>query len=116
MKVSKRIDRIRHKLTRTGANFATTFDKYIDPSDPVDARPTYHIHPDCKNPHANLVQRFQNLNNLEGYANARLTARKASDEYANQFDCPTGEAAIAVNLECARLQAEVMQNFWDGLN
>lgn len=112
MKLSQRIERIISKLTRTGANFATNYDKFIDPSDPLDARPTYHIHPD----YAGSILRFKNLNDLEGYADARLRARKASDDYVDQFDYPVGESAIAVNMECARLQAKVMQDFWESLD
>ena len=115
MKLSQRVEKIVKKLTMTGANFAGSANKFISPSD-GDVMPTYHIHTDVYNPLVGNILRFKNLNDLEDYANVRLEARKASDEYANQFDCPTGVTAMAVNTECVRLQAEIMRNFWNELN
>lgn len=62
--MSKQHDRITQGLVAIGACWAVTSSKTILPNDGYDAKPTYHIHPDCSYPHEDAIKRFDTLKQL----------------------------------------------------
>lgn len=73
---------ITQKLSELGAAWAVTSAKTVLPNDGFDAKPTYHVHPDASYPHQNSIKRFDNLNEVAGYVDARERANQASDQSA----------------------------------
>lgn len=69
----------KHNLTvrmgKIGMAWATTDAKHTSPDDPmgdqVRGRKTYHVHPDCGEPWANAIKRFDTLKDLAEYISLR---------------------------------------------
>lgn len=71
---------ITQKLQSVGAAWAVRSDKWISPNDGFGAKATYHVHPDASYPHQSHIKRFDNLEEVAGYAKAREAAAAASSE------------------------------------
>ena len=71
---------ITQKLAAVGAAWAVRSDKHVSPNDGFGAKATYHVHPDVSYPHQNHIKRFDNLDEVAGYAKAREAAQNASSE------------------------------------
>lgn len=85
---SKRAN-ISEGLREIGACWAVTPQKCILPGDGYDAKPSYHIHPDCSDPHENSIIQFYTLDEIRRYIQARKTAATmpidAAMDYMEEF-------------------------------
>lgn len=63
-------DRVNSGLEQIGACWAIRSDKFIDPSDGYEAKPTYHIFPDATNPYNNSIIRFLSLKEILNWITA----------------------------------------------
>lgn len=73
-------DTITKGLQGIGACWAVTSSKTILPDDGFEAKPSYHVHPDCSYPHQNHIKRFYSLEEIADYIKARKAAAAAKDE------------------------------------
>jgi len=85
MTTRKQIER---GLEEIGACWAIRSDKYIDPSDELGSKPTYHVHPDREYPHVMYIMRFESLDMLWSWIAA---CKKAAMGSNHQVVCWTGD-------------------------
>lgn len=77
------IDQMSQALKSVGACFAVTTAKTLLPSDGFDAKPSYHIHPNCSNPRQDDIDRVYSQAQLRDYVQtAKAVKRATSDEKA----------------------------------
>jgi len=103
-------------LKEIGAAWATSARKYLCTDHNccnhlTGDKAAYHVHPDASYPHQNSIRKFRSLKEVWSYVQARKASIKASDDYADGFDCPTPQECESINARAAR----VMEDFWADL-
>lgn len=77
---------IEQGLEDIGACWAVRSDKFCDANDPyedqIEGRKTYHVHPDRTEPRQNAIKRFDNLDELWSWIDARKRAAASDDPFA----------------------------------
>ena len=117
MKMTKQHEMVTKGLTEIGAAWAVRSDRYICTNRQccdylAGDRRAYHVHPDASYPHQNSIKRFSNLDEVAGYIRACKKARRAAQEYADQFDCPSPEECARINEQANEIAFDIMQDFW----
>ena len=64
-------------LEDVGACFAVTTAKTILPNDGFDAKPSYHIHPDCSYPHEKDIERIYSQAQFQDWVRTMKAAKRA---------------------------------------
>ena len=76
------IDQMAKALQDVGACFAVTTAKTILPNDGFDAKPSYHIHPDCSYPYEKNIVRVYSQVQFQDWIRTVKAAQRATDQAA----------------------------------
>ena len=76
------IDQMAKALSDVGACFAVTTAKTILPDDGFEAKPSYHIHPDCSYPHEKHIVRVYSQAQFQDWVRTMKAAQRAVDQAA----------------------------------
>jgi len=74
------IDQMAQSLQSVGAVFAVTTAKTILPNDGLDAKPSYHIHPDANYPHERDIERVYSQKQLMDWVRTTKAAKRCADQ------------------------------------
>ena len=74
------IDQMSAALRSVGACFAVTTAKTILPNDGFDAKPAYHIHPDCSNPRQEDIERVYSQEQFKDWIRTMKAAMRATSQ------------------------------------
>ena len=67
-------------LKSVGACFATSTAKFVAPTDPIGAKPTYHIHPDAANPRQEDIIRVHSGAQLLDWVRTAKAVQRTTNE------------------------------------
>ncbi len=69
-------------LKDVGAIFAVSTAKYVGANDGMDAKPSYHIHPDASYPHEKHIERVYSQKQFQDWIRTMKAAARVSQEEA----------------------------------